>query len=133
LTWAIGSVVGSVLIILPDSDARVFSFSRTHGPSTVDLIGMTVMVGAWLPLVALIWCANATPPAWTCRPCCDRSAICNPREAVRALADAVLEVAGPTLADDATLLILDWYGGHRRGRRSSAGADSQRAIAALPD
>ncbi|WP_239163528.1 PP2C family protein-serine/threonine phosphatase [Paractinoplanes rishiriensis] len=57
----------------------------------------------------------------------------HPREAVRALADAVLEVAGPTLADDATLLILDWYGGHPRSRRTSAGADSQRASAALPD
>ncbi|MET7967595.1 PP2C family protein-serine/threonine phosphatase [Micromonospora sp. NPDC005305] len=54
----------------------------------------------------------------------------HPREAVRALADAVLEVAGPTLADDATLLILDWYGGHRRGRRTSAGADPQRASGA---
>jgi hypothetical protein len=58
----------------------------------------------------------------------------HPREAVRALADAVLEVAGPTLADDATLLIVDWYDGHRRGRRStSAGADPERASAALPD
>jgi serine phosphatase RsbU (regulator of sigma subunit) len=57
----------------------------------------------------------------------------HPREAVRALADAVLEVAGPTLADDATLLMLDWHDGHRRGRRTTAGADRQRASAALPD
>ncbi|MEV4713177.1 PP2C family protein-serine/threonine phosphatase [Micromonospora sp. NPDC049374] len=57
----------------------------------------------------------------------------HPREAVRALADAVLEVAGPSLADDATLLILDWYGGHQRGRRASAGADVERASAALTD
>jgi serine phosphatase RsbU (regulator of sigma subunit) len=57
----------------------------------------------------------------------------HPREAVRALADAVLEVAGPTLADDATLLILDWYNGHGRGRRTSGGADPARASAALPD
>jgi len=51
----------------------------------------------------------------------------HPREAVRALADAVLEVAGPTLADDATLLILDWYGGHHDERRTTAGADPNRA------
>ncbi|MBM0231947.1 serine/threonine-protein phosphatase [Micromonospora sp. STR1_7] len=51
----------------------------------------------------------------------------HPREAVRALADAVLEVSGPTLADDATLFILDWHGGHGEGRRSSAGADQARA------
>ncbi|MET8088670.1 PP2C family protein-serine/threonine phosphatase [Micromonospora sp. NPDC005220] len=57
----------------------------------------------------------------------------HPREAVRALADAVLEVGGPTLADDATLLIIDWHGGHQRDRRSSAGADVERARVALPD
>lgn len=57
----------------------------------------------------------------------------HPREAVRALADAVLEVSGPTLADDATLLILDWHDGHSEDRRTSAGADQARASAALPD
>ena len=50
----------------------------------------------------------------------------HPREAVRALADAVLEVTGPTLADDATLLMLDWYGEHGRPRQTRAGADSTR-------
>ncbi|MGC5028433.1 PP2C family protein-serine/threonine phosphatase [Micromonospora sp. DT229] len=57
----------------------------------------------------------------------------HPREAVRALADAVLEVSGPTLADDATLLILDWHGGHGEERRTSAGADQARASNVLPD
>ncbi|MEU9824645.1 PP2C family protein-serine/threonine phosphatase [Micromonospora chersina] len=57
----------------------------------------------------------------------------HPREAVRALADAVLEVSGPTLADDATLFILDWHGGHSEDRRTSRGADQARASAALPD
>ena len=57
----------------------------------------------------------------------------HPREAVRALADAVLGVAGPTLADDATLLMLDWYDGHGANRRTRAGADPQRASSALPD
>ncbi|MEU7982599.1 PP2C family protein-serine/threonine phosphatase [Micromonospora sp. NPDC049081] len=49
----------------------------------------------------------------------------HPREAVRALSDAVLSIAGPALADDATLLIIDWYGGHGP-RRSTAGADTTR-------
>ena len=49
------------------------------------------------------------------------------REAVRVLADAVLEVAGPALADDATLLIVDWYGDHGQVRRAGAGADRGRA------
>ncbi|MFG1777823.1 PP2C family protein-serine/threonine phosphatase [Micromonospora sp. NPDC049048] len=52
----------------------------------------------------------------------------HPREAVRALSDAVLATAGPALADDATLLIVDWYGGHGP-RRSTAGADTARASA----
>jgi serine phosphatase RsbU (regulator of sigma subunit) len=51
----------------------------------------------------------------------------HPREAVRVLADAVLDAAGPTLADGATLLIVDWYGDHNQLRRSSAGADPGRA------
>ncbi|MFG1897626.1 PP2C family protein-serine/threonine phosphatase [Micromonospora zamorensis] len=50
----------------------------------------------------------------------------HPREAVRALSDAVLAAAGPVLADDATLLIIDWYGGHGP-RSSTAGADTARA------
>jgi hypothetical protein len=47
----------------------------------------------------------------------------HPREAVRYLADAVVAVAGPVLPDDATLLILDWHGGHENPRISHAGAD----------
>lgn len=53
----------------------------------------------------------------------------HPREAVRALADAVLEVTGPTLADDATLLLLDWHGEHGEPRRTRAGADLDRSAA----
>jgi serine phosphatase RsbU (regulator of sigma subunit) len=56
----------------------------------------------------------------------------HPREAVRGLADAVLAVAGPTLSDDATVLILDWYGEHGRPRDTVAGAEPARASSALP-
>ena len=48
----------------------------------------------------------------------------HPREATRRLADLVLEVTGPTLADDATLLVLDWHGHHGRDRNTVAGADA---------
>ena len=51
----------------------------------------------------------------------------HPREATWRLADNVLAVAGPVLADGATLLVLDWHGGHGSpggGRDSVAGADS---------
>jgi serine phosphatase RsbU (regulator of sigma subunit) len=57
----------------------------------------------------------------------------HPRDAVRALADAVLGVAGPVLADDATLLIIDWHDGHSEERTASSGADQGRTSAALPD
>jgi serine phosphatase RsbU (regulator of sigma subunit) len=50
----------------------------------------------------------------------------HPREAVRALADRVLAVAGGDLSDDATVLCLDWYGGHGRDRISQHGADPAR-------
>ena len=31
------------------------SFSDTHGPSALDLVGMVVVVGSWVPVAALIW------------------------------------------------------------------------------
>jgi len=48
----------------------------------------------------------------------------HPREAVRYLADAVVAAAGHNLLDDATLLVLDWHGGHQNPRDSQAGADT---------
>jgi serine phosphatase RsbU (regulator of sigma subunit) len=48
----------------------------------------------------------------------------HPRETTRRLADLVLEVTGPKLADDATLLVLDWHGHHGRDRTTVAGADA---------
>ncbi|MGZ4614010.1 MAG: PP2C family protein-serine/threonine phosphatase [Actinomycetes bacterium] len=45
------------------------------------------------------------------------------RETTRQLADNVLEVTGPTLADDATLMVLDWHGHHGRDRDTVDGAD----------
>ncbi|GIJ48026.1 hypothetical protein Val02_49120 [Virgisporangium aliadipatigenens] len=62
-----------------------------------------------------------------------RAAGLHPREATRALADAVLRVAGPVLDDDATLLIIDWYGGHGQPRHSTSGADEARASPPLAD
>ncbi len=53
----------------------------------------------------------------------------HPREVVRVLGDLVLEVAGPTLPDDACLLVLDWHGGHGDTRFTAAGADPRRASA----
>jgi len=51
----------------------------------------------------------------------------HPREAVRVLADRVLEATGHALSDDATVLCLDWHGGHGRDRDSAHGAEQGRA------
>lgn len=55
----------------------------------------------------------------------------HPREAVRALADRALEATGHELVDDATVMCLDWYGGHGRDRSTVHGADRLRASAPL--
>ena len=47
----------------------------------------------------------------------------HPRETVRALADRALDATGRDLKDDATILCLDWHGGHGADRHSSHGAD----------
>jgi hypothetical protein len=49
----------------------------------------------------------------------------HPREASRRLADLVLQETGPVLADDATLLVLDWHGHHGHDRHTVAGADAK--------
>lgn len=51
-----------------------------------------------------------------------RTRTLHPREATRALADMVLDAVGHRLADDATLLVLDWHGDHGRERVTTAGA-----------
>jgi serine phosphatase RsbU (regulator of sigma subunit) len=51
----------------------------------------------------------------------------HPREAVRAMADRALEATGHALSDDATVLCVDWHGGHGRERGSVHGAEPMRA------
>jgi serine phosphatase RsbU (regulator of sigma subunit) len=55
----------------------------------------------------------------------------HPRETVRALADRALAATGRDLKDDATILCVDWHGGHGADRRSSHGADQTRASGPL--
>jgi hypothetical protein len=54
---------------------------------------------------------------------CRESSGLHPREAVAALAESVLDATGQALGDDASVLCLDWYGGHGRARRTEQGAD----------
>ena len=53
--WLVGSAVGVAVLAVPDTGPRVFSFSEAHGPSVVDVVGILVLVGVWLPVAALIW------------------------------------------------------------------------------
>lgn len=53
----------------------------------------------------------------------------HPREAVRWLADSALAAAGHVLEDDATVLCLDWHGGHETARHAGTGADPDQASA----
>ncbi|MEU4398340.1 PP2C family protein-serine/threonine phosphatase [Micromonospora orduensis] len=55
----------------------------------------------------------------------------HPREVVRVLGDAILDVVGSTLPDDACMLVLDWHGDHGDDRSTRAGADPRWA-SALP-
>jgi serine phosphatase RsbU (regulator of sigma subunit) len=55
----------------------------------------------------------------------------HPREAVRALADRVLQETGNELTDDATVLCLDWHGGHGQARDTQHGAEQKRASTRL--
>nr|WP_272955471.1 PP2C family protein-serine/threonine phosphatase [Pedococcus badiiscoriae] len=54
----------------------------------------------------------------------------HPRETTRHLTDMVLALSGGALADDATLLVLDWHGAHGRNRVTSSGAEKLRASSA---
>jgi serine phosphatase RsbU (regulator of sigma subunit) len=47
----------------------------------------------------------------------------HPREAVQHLVDAVLDATDGELADDTTVMCLDWHGGPPRDRTSASGAD----------
>jgi serine phosphatase RsbU (regulator of sigma subunit) len=51
----------------------------------------------------------------------------HPREVVHALGAAVLRATGGDLRDDATVVVLDWYGGPLRRRQSVRGASQQHA------
>jgi serine phosphatase RsbU (regulator of sigma subunit) len=54
------------------------------------------------------------------------SADLHPREAAADLADRVLAATRHALSDDATVLCLDWYGGHGQPRDTADGADIRR-------
>ncbi|MDQ3777945.1 MAG: hypothetical protein M3310_03635, partial [Actinomycetota bacterium] len=51
--------VGATVIAVPDSDDRLFSISRTHGPSALDAAGIAVVLAGWALLLAVLWRGRA--------------------------------------------------------------------------
>jgi len=52
-----------------------------------------------------------------------RTRALHPREAARALIEAIVEACGGRLRDDATIMCLDWHGVERTQRDAATGAD----------
>ena len=47
--------MGVLLVALPDDDRRVLTFSETHGPSWLDMVGSLILTISWLPVPILAW------------------------------------------------------------------------------
>jgi Na+/pantothenate symporter len=58
--WLFGSLAGALVVAVPDDGRRIFSLSATHGPSAGDLLGVAILLAAWLPIVHLLWIARTS-------------------------------------------------------------------------
>ena len=48
-------IFGFMIVALPDSNKRLFSISRDHGPSLVDAIGLVILLLGYAGLVTEAW------------------------------------------------------------------------------
>ncbi|MEI9912359.1 MAG: hypothetical protein WDO71_23520 [Bacteroidota bacterium] len=48
-------LIGFVIVVLPDSDTRLFSISKDHGPSLQDAIGLVLILFSYTLLVIEAW------------------------------------------------------------------------------
>jgi serine phosphatase RsbU (regulator of sigma subunit) len=104
--------VDPVLGVLPDADYRLQQLALEPGDRLVLLTdGMLERNAAGAHVVELL----ATLVEL------------HPREAVQTLTGTVVQATGGKLLDDATVLVLDWYGGLDQARAATAGATSGRA------
>ncbi len=101
--------VDPVLGVLPDPDYRLQQLALAPGDRLVLLTdGMLDRDAAGARIVELLTTLVEL----------------HPREAVQTLTSAVLQATGGKLLDDATVLVLDWYGGLDQTRGATAGATS---------
>jgi hypothetical protein len=53
--WALLSVTGFVIVLIPDASPRLFSLSEEHGPSLLDGVGVLLLVSGWAILDVATW------------------------------------------------------------------------------
>ncbi len=53
--WAVLSVLGALVVSLPDTGPRLFSLSPAHGPSAVDALGIVLALAGWATFLAAAW------------------------------------------------------------------------------
>jgi len=54
VAWAAATLVGAVLMALPDNNDRVLTFTEDHGPALVDTVGMLLVVAGFAAYVAAL-------------------------------------------------------------------------------
>ena len=52
--WLKSTIIGGVIVALPDDGQRLVSFSDAHGPSLLDAAGIALAIGGWLVFVAAL-------------------------------------------------------------------------------
>lgn len=52
-------IIGGIIVILPDNDVRLFSFSEGHGPSIQDAIGLFLVLSSYAFLLHSVWLKRA--------------------------------------------------------------------------
>lgn len=53
--WGVLSLAGSAVVAVPDSGPPIVPFSRTHGPSLVDAVGVVLLLVGWAAFLLPLW------------------------------------------------------------------------------
>lgn len=57
--WLVLSVVGAMIVAIPDQGGRIVSFSPRHGPSAIDAVGIGVLLAGWVAFLVPLWSFRA--------------------------------------------------------------------------
>lgn len=53
--WLVSTLIGGVIVALPDDGQPLVSFSDAHGPSLLDAAGIALAVGGWLVFITAFY------------------------------------------------------------------------------